>query len=154
MGDKTRNKKFSEFIKRVYPQKVYHSICVVADGNAELSTLLVNAGYKVRMIEPNPRNLVSSVKREAIFFTRNTHVGESLIVAMHPDEATIEVVLAAKLQNKPFAIVPCCIKGDKKIIHNIGTRKQWISFLMEKANRACYKELLNISGPNTIIYCI
>ena len=33
----------------------------------------------------------------------------SILIGMHPDEATEPIVQAALLHNKPFAVLPCCV---------------------------------------------
>lgn len=156
MGDSHRNAVFVKFIQNHWP-KAQRVLCV-ADGNGELSVLLADAGYLVRAIEPHPRHLVrhQRVSREKKLFSDSICVTEDLIVAMHPDEATAEVILAAKRYHIPFAVVPCCVKGRDDIICNVSGRRQWVNKLISLAGgpTQCSTFDLPIDGANTVVYSI
>ena len=72
----------------------------------------------------------------------------SLIIGMHPDEATESIVDVAIQNKKPFAIVPCCVfpKSGQSM-----PLDQWYRHL--KAKSKCVKEtFLNFQGRNKVLY--
>jgi hypothetical protein len=158
MGDNKRNEVFARFIVKHYPK--VRSVLVVADGNGELSAKLGVKGLKVRMIEAKPRNLKKhrNVQVQKGWFCESTKVTEDLVVGMHPDEATIEIVLCARKNGKPFAVVPCCAKvmpGREKYKKgiNVGSRKRWINKLRDIAGASqCQESVLPIQGANTVLW--
>jgi len=150
MGDSKRNIEFTRFIKRNYPK--VKSILVVADGLGELSSLLRREGYHTRTFEPRMRDRrkrARDVKYTRVYFTEKTEIWEDLIVGMHPDEATSEIILAAKKNNKPFAVVPCCIVG--KLSSDIPGFNAWIKRLTHISG-GCNSTLLPIKGKNLVLY--
>lgn len=157
MGDSLRNHKFARFISIRYPMCKYPTIAVIADGNMELSKCLRTYGYNITIFDPKARGKHSiRFKREVhivkSWFTRDTKIKPlpSLIVAMHPDEATVEVILWAKINSVPCAVVPCCIKGDRKYTACIKSYKDWMCVLRALIDGNEYR--LNINGKNRIIY--
>jgi hypothetical protein len=158
VGDTRRNEVFARFIVKHYPK--VRSVLVVADGNGELSTKLGVKGLKVRMIEAKPRHLKKhrNVQVQRGWFSEVTKVTEDLIVGMHPDEATIEIILCAKKNSKPFAVVPCCAKvmpgreKYKKGTH-VGSRKAWVNKLRDIADASqCQESVLPIQGANAVLW--
>jgi len=63
----------------------------------------------------------------------------SLIAAMHPDEATEEIVDTAVQMRKPFAIVPCCVfpklGGRMSYANWVRTRACDVEFLESHASK-------------------
>lgn len=108
MNDPNRHSEFATWIRRRW--KKAKTALVVADGKGELSRKLVNKGFVCRVIEAQPRLSGDNHPRLLYmegWFNRNALVTEDIVVAMHPDEATAEVILAAKASGKPWAVVPC-----------------------------------------------
>ena len=152
MGDSKRNIIFAQFIRRNFPPKKYHSVLVVADGHGILAAQLAK-WYKVRVVENKPRQ---KIKRKAVSYTKgwfekNSIVTEDFIVAMHPDEATGPVVMAARQNNKRFAIVPCCIKGGLET-HGVSGFTAWILRLKSLYHKPVNETLLPFSGKNMVLY--
>ena len=84
------------------------SSAVIADGKAQTARLLAARGVRVRVIEAEPRYAGEShplITYEEGWFDRTTPVTEDIILGMHPDEATAEIILAANENGKPFAVV-------------------------------------------------
>jgi hypothetical protein len=151
MGDSKRNTVFASFIRRNYGR--FQSILVVADGKGELSKELVKQGFLVRVIERKPRfdgNLPKGLQYTKGCFSENTFVKEDVIVGMHPDEATVEIVLAAKKNGKRFAVVPCCFKG--RFSDNIDSSHAWISRLKKLYGHFVNETVLPIGGKNIVLY--
>lgn len=81
----------------------------------------------------------------------------SLLVGMHPDQATEPIVNAALKYNKPFAVVPCCVFPnlfpDRKL--RDGTEvvqyEQFVQYLCEKAE-GVRVDFLPVEGRNQVVY--
>ncbi len=160
MGDSKRNEVFVKFLTNKYPVHKFRNVLCIADGNFELTYLLSRIGYNVESWEPKPRreSYYDKVKHTCKI-TRKTFNHDSkvskipdIIVGMHPDEATVEIILFANKYNISFVIVPCCVKGEVRYICNVGNKyKNWINRLKQIAGN-CEHEFLNISGKNAIVY--
>lgn len=149
MGDANRHIEFARFIDKRFKAK---KILVVADGKGELGRKLANRGYQVHIIEAKPRfkgKLHPSITYSKGWFTEDTPVEADLIVGMHPDEATSSIILAAKKQNIPWAVVPCCVVGPHS--NGIGNYVRWLNKLGQLAEKY-YSFNLKISGCNTTLY--
>ena len=59
----------------------------------------------------------------------------SLIAAMHPDEATEEIVDTAVQMRKPFAIVPCCV------FPKLGGRMSYANWVRTRTTMTHYYDL-------------
>ncbi|OPZ64472.1 MAG: hypothetical protein BWY85_01141 [Firmicutes bacterium ADurb.Bin506] len=152
MGDANRNVEFARFIVRQFPRA--RTVLVVADGKGELSRKLANRGLRVRVIEARPRFSGRAHKHldyRRGTFTRDTPITEDLVVAMHPDEATAEVILAARAQRKPFAVVPCCHKGDPAISGGVSNYEGWLRRLVSLWP-PMQEGALHIQGRNRVLY--
>jgi hypothetical protein len=154
VGDQNRNNEFCKFIKKTYPK--LKSILVVADCKAELSNLLGIAGYTITTVEPKPRKKTMQnlgrgrIKLIKAYFDENFPVTQDLIVGMHPDEATMEIILAAKKNKKPFAVVPCCIVG--KHSSNVKHVNSWLHQLQNYYSKPCLQFDLPIRNRKTVLY--
>lgn len=152
MGDENRAAIFTKFICKQFPKA--ETICCVADGKGHLARKLANKGKRVIVYEPKPRfegplhKLICYYQDE---FSRDTDVQADLIVGMHPDEATAEILLSAQRQGKPWAIVPCCVKG----IEAVGVQRKfnvWLAKLKKLANYQCQEYQLKMNGKNLCLY--
>ena len=151
MGDTRRHKAFVRFVNRTFPW--VRTVLIVADGKAQIARMLAARGVRVRVIEADPRyagELDPLLTYEEGWFDRDTPVSEELIVGMHPDEATAEIILAANKNGIPFAVVPCCVLGRE----TEGVRKNffaWRKKLKELAGGCCEQEL-DMDGKNLVLY--
>lgn len=151
MGDTQRNIQLASFIVKRFPK--VKTILVIADGKGELSRKLANKGFIVRVIEAKPRwegKPHKNVTYQKGWFSAETEIKEDIIIGMHPDEATGEILLAAKQQGKPFAVVPCCAVGRYSENMNQAGYKQWIKKLKEIFK--CQEWDLHISGRSTVLF--
>jgi hypothetical protein len=80
-----------------------------------------------------------------------------LIIGMHPDEVTMDIVLTAKKYKKAFAVVPCCVfpskfpnrlLSDGKFVLEYNDLVKYIHETVEGS----HVEFLKIEGKNKVIY--
>lgn len=153
MGDNNRHVLFAEWIQQNFNKRKIKSCLVVADGKGFLAKEL-SKYFKVRVVEMKPRQAVrrKKLKYEKGIFDGNTAiVNEDLIVAMHPDEATVEVIYAANRNKKPFAIVPCCIMAKGFETHGVRGFRGWVQKLKELAHGAD-EAYLKMGGKNLVLW--
>jgi len=81
----------------------------------------------------------------------------SLVVGMHPDEATDDIVRLALKHNKSFAVVPCCVfpklrprffKSGKRV-HSY---REYCDWLVELNPAEIQRTTLNFEGRNEVVY--
>ena len=83
--------------------------------------------------------------------------GCSLIVAMHPDEATESAIDWAVAHRRPFFIVPCCVFGrlfpNRRLATGakVDTAEDFVLYLMEK-HPDTKLGTLDMDGANQCIY--
>jgi len=159
MGDVGRNRVFARFIETNFPKRRFPSVCCVADGKMELALALAQRGYHVTVVEPRMRKTPAFgngkwqsrlvIRREV--FSGDSDVPESVVIGMHPDEATSEIVLAAKRLSKPFAVVPCCFKGRYSADAR-GDSKRWLAILRGLYGSSTMTTQLNMTGKNLVLF--
>lgn len=139
MGDSRRFEITCGFIVRNYPQA--KSILCVADGKGDLSKLLKKTGRNAQVIDPVYNGL---------YFDRTWKYPCDLIVGLHPDEATGEIVRVGEILKIPYLIVPCCVKGlDAKGVDGFG---EWINKLQSLSGKTLRTTYLPMKGANIILY--
>ncbi|KAJ8559191.1 hypothetical protein ON010_g8257 [Phytophthora cinnamomi] len=81
----------------------------------------------------------------------------SVLVGMHPDEATEAIVDAALTLGKPFAIVPCCVMSrvfpDRRCRDGtpVDTYETFVRYLLEK-HPSVRSAFLPFAGRNQVLY--
>eukprot|EP00957_Ditylum_brightwellii_P100024 7623402-Ditylum_brightwellii.AAC.1 len=82
----------------------------------------------------------------------------SLLVGMHPDQATEFIIDLALAFNKPFAIIPCCVHSKlfphrkcKKSGKLIRSYEDFLNYLQEKDSSIC-RATLDFDGRNVVLY--
>lgn len=81
----------------------------------------------------------------------------SLLVAMHPDQATVHVVDAALQHGLPFAVVPCCTcshlfpRRQLRCGTPVREYEQLLQFIQEKDD-TIQRARLNFEGKNVVLY--
>lgn len=158
MGDRHRHTVFADFVQRNFPDA--RTVLAVADGKGKLAIELAHRGYEVKIVEPKlqkfSRRFLHGQRHRGVTFKRSlfdadeARIEEDLIVGMHPDEATSEIVMAATAAKKPFAVVPCCILG-RHSEHAQGF-DDWIRLLKRLARKHVNQTALKMRGRNTVLY--
>lgn len=148
MGDNKRFQVMHDFILRNYPRA--KSILCVADGAGDLARLLQNSGKNAQVIDP---------VYNGMYFTRTWKHKCDLIVGLHSDEATAEIVMVGERLQIPYCIVPCCVKGIeadrmKKCFRARGRDgfKQWCTHLQKLSRNTLRETILPMQGANLILY--
>lgn len=85
----------------------------------------------------------------------------SIVVGMHPDEATEPIIDFAIAQQKPFAVVPCCVHSkqfpNRKITDAFGkpqavkTYEQFIQYILDK-HAGIQQKKLPFQGRSIVLY--
>jgi hypothetical protein len=152
MGDNKRGPLFAHLIVKQFPKA--ETILVVADGKGQVARSLANKGKSCIVIEQKPRWEGRSHKR--VMYISDTFSAEyrrlnvDLVVGMHPDEATGEIIKYASRYNLSFAVCPCCIKGVDA--QGVKKRKGWLNKLETLAphhNKFWLK--LHMAGSNDVL---
>uniref|UniRef100_A0AAV1T945 C3H1-type domain-containing protein n=1 Tax=Peronospora matthiolae TaxID=2874970 RepID=A0AAV1T945_9STRA len=95
------------------------------------------------------------------FLTKPEHVElinqASLLLGVHPDEATESIIDVAVQFNKPFAVVPCCVFGQKFPDRRLKDGSKVLSFddLIEylvAKHPKIEKTFLPFDGKNLVLY--
>jgi len=145
----------------------------IAGGKGLVSFFLTTVyGIRCKIIDPRgaslPKSRRKELKKKKIqieedrkMFTLETCdeliKGCSLIVGMHPDEATVDIVDVALAKKINFAVVPCCVFHNKFPDRKLKSGKEVveypdiIQFILEK-DSSLKIDFLNIKGRNKVIY--
>jgi hypothetical protein len=90
--------------------------------------------------------------------TSDLIINASAIVALHPDEATGDIVSVAVSRRIPFVIVPCCVfcrlfPDRRKPSNNevVSTYQDMLEYLLEQ-DRSIQKAQLPFGGKNTVLW--
>ncbi|KAF1333732.1 hypothetical protein FI667_g2554, partial [Globisporangium splendens] len=82
----------------------------------------------------------------------------SILVGMHPDEATDAIIDVAILYDKPFALVPCCVFGHKfpdRVMPSTGNKvvsyEDLVAYLAAK-HPDIQQAFLPFDGKNLVLY--
>ncbi|KAF9109000.1 hypothetical protein BGX27_008154 [Mortierella sp. AM989] len=84
----------------------------------------------------------------------------SVLIGMHPDQATEPIVDMALKHRKPFAVVPCCVFANenpqRRLLNGeeVNTTLEFVQYLIEKATGCganVSKEFLPFDGMNIVI---
>ena len=145
----------------------------IAGGKGLISYFLSTSfGIKCKIVDPRgatlpkpkrkelkKRNII--IEEERKMFTLDTCdeliKGCSLIIGMHPDEATVDIVDVALTKKINFAVVPCCVFHNKFPNRKLKNGKEVveypdiIQFILEK-DESLKIDFLNIKVRNKVMY--
>eukprot|EP00549_Striatella_unipunctata_P004743 CAMPEP_0118684904 /NCGR_PEP_ID=MMETSP0800-20121206/6917_1 /TAXON_ID=210618 ORGANISM="Striatella unipunctata, Strain CCMP2910" /NCGR_SAMPLE_ID=MMETSP0800 /ASSEMBLY_ACC=CAM_ASM_000638 /LENGTH=281 /DNA_ID=CAMNT_0006581691 /DNA_START=159 /DNA_END=1004 /DNA_ORIENTATION=+ len=180
LNKKERHKLFAEWLVNMFGIERLSKgtgVLDVAGGNGELSRSLHQLGVPSILIDPNPRcgnetQLPFEIIAKPLVgdgsdlidgddsigsLTRNC----SIVVGMHPDQATEAIVDIALRLGVPFAFLPCCVM-PKLFPHRIQKRhgdpvrsyRTFCQYLLDKAPVGVPFEVdyLPFIGRNTVIF--
>ena len=160
----------------------------IAGGKGDVALALAAAGVPCTVVDPRPclkrdgsptlpegtpgvSQILSPFDHEGFVAAGAPHEGlmasASLLLGMHPDEATEAIVDAALLLRKPFAIVPCCVflralGGHRTLLNTVAgtavasagavvaTYEDYLDFLQAKDPRI-KRTFLNFRGRNVVL---
>lgn len=83
----------------------------------------------------------------------------SLVIGLHPDQATEPIVDFALKNRRPFAVVPCCVfprENPHRRLQASGKKVQsyedFVAYLLEKDPVGIRAMTLDFDGRNTVLY--
>ena len=172
-----RNSEFSDFlVKKFGLENIKKGFVLdIAGGKGLISYFLtIKYGIKCKIVDPRgatlPKSKIKELKKKNIVIEEERKMfkldscdelikGCSLIIGMHPDEATVDIVDVALNKKINFAVVPCCVfhnkfpdrklKNGKDVVEYVDL----IQFILEKDDKL-QTDFLNIKGRNKVIYKI
>jgi len=157
MGDENRGVLFAQFVHRHFP--FAKTVLDVAGGKGNVARKLANKGHTVIVVDAKPRfegNIHKRITYKKGWFTdAYNRLDVDVVVGMHPDEATGEIIRYAVKYRLPFAVVPCCIKG--RDASGVGDYHGWLNKLKSIAVRGGHRVNeynLHMRGKNVVIYGI
>lgn len=170
-----RNSQFANFIVETFGKDtVSKGVILDIAGGKGLTSFYLRTKYNLKTIIVDPRGTTIPKKYLKIMKKENITLEErkemftidncselikscSLIIGMHPDEATELIVDVAIKNHINFAVVPCCVfhtkfpdrklKNGKEVIEY----NDLIEYLLEKED-SIKVSYLNIEGRNKVLY--
>ena len=172
-----RNSEFSDFLVEKFGLENIKKgfVLDIAGGKGLISYFLTTKyGIKCKIVDPRgatlPKPKRKELKKNNIVIEEERKMfkldtcdelikGCSLIIGMHPDEATVDIVDVALNKKINFAVVPCCVFHNKFPDRKLKSGKEvveyqdLIQFILEKDDKL-QTAFLNIKGRNKVIYKI
>lgn len=147
MGDKNRGAVLEKFINYHFHVSIYPNVLIPADGNFVIASRL--SDRQVTVIDPKIRgkkqNFITAKK--SLFFS-SSEIKSDLIIGLHPDGATGEIMDYVVINNIPCVIVPCCHLGK------YSECRDWIDFMVKFFSQAGFSVEtfdLKIEGENRLV---
>ena len=143
---------FAKYVDRHFPTA--HEVLLVADGNLVTARELYNR-YSLTVIDPDIRSKHKTRRYSKIIgkpFFAQMKINCDVIIGMHPDEATGEIIDYAIANKKPCAVVPCCMKG--KYSETCKGKQRWVKHLKNILIQKGFSveiHMLPIHGDNQVI---
>lgn len=150
MGDVRRHDAFAALIAQRWPDRQTR-IADVAAGKGGLRAALYRLGYRnVTCFDRRPKMAKRPYYRYGLFRADTEPESFELVVGMHPDHATDEILEYALTRRIPFAVVPCCTRPSAWPYSGPSDYPAWMSHLRDTvARRAHVHEIrLPIRGAN------
>lgn len=153
MGDKERGQAVLNYLAHNF--RGISSIISVADGNLMLAKEIYDK-YQVTVYDPKIRNanctIRSAIKAIGKPFHADCIAKCDLIIGLHPDEATGEIIDYSIRTKTPCLIVPCCMVGLYS--SDCKNKARWVKFLANKLIQKGFTvsiDKLPIRGSNLAI---
>ena len=134
MGDARRFALFADVIAANFPDRSVETADVAA-GKGYLRAALYERGFRnVTSWDKRPRQAKPrSGYRYGWFDHRSAPRGYRLVVGMHPDEGTDEIIAYAAKHRVPFCVCPCCVKPRASAYWGAKTFAPWVDHLVRFA---------------------
>lgn len=154
MGDRRRFDLFAKFVARQgYPLDT--RIGDIASGKGYLQWALREQGFLAIESWDGRRGIRTRGRhRYQRFDYRNAPRGYALVVGMHPDEATDQIIAYAAKHRVHFIVCPCCVKPSASVMSTQHTYQAWIEHLRLWAERQGFRvstSLLPMQGRNIVL---
>jgi hypothetical protein len=171
----TRHKHFARWLMDTFGMELLNqgTVLDVAGGNGKLSAALLKMGiHSCTIVDPQP--LYPERPQEGLTIITKPLIGDgcdltddgpyaekiqrcSIVVGLHPDQATEAVMDLAMRLGKPFALLPCCVmtrlfpnrKG--RLGEPVRTVHQLCRYLMDKQAQIKV-DYLPFMGRNKVLY--
>ena len=169
-----RNSQFSDFLVKTFGlENIKKGFVLDIAGGKGLISYFLTTKYDI-IVDPRgatlPKPKIKELKKKNIIIEEERKMfkldtcdelikGCSLIIGMHPDEATVDIVDVALNKKINFAVVPCCVFHNKfperklKNGKDVVEYQDLIQFILEKDDKL-QTDFLNIKGRNKVIYKI
>jgi hypothetical protein len=151
MGDTARFRAFADFVADRWPDREMR-IADVAGGKGYLNAELFRRGYR-NVITYDKRKDRWTIRKHYRYelFTANSERGFELVLGMHPDEATDQIIAYAARRRVPFAIVPCCARPSA---YPYDWSRPWRNHLIRLARAEGFeveRSILPITGAAVVL---
>lgn len=140
MGDPRRFDLFANLIQSNFPPTLYPNVADIAGGKGVLAYELRCRGYKSITFDKRRRasNVIRAYAFRHLYFGPTVKEGFSLLVGMHPDEATDVIIVEAAKRSTPFVICPCCVKPSAVQYFGDYNYQNWLKHLEKLAKSKGY----------------
>lgn len=155
MGDTRRFHLFADLISTQWPD-THLRIADVAAGKGKLKGELYRRGYG-RVTAWDRRHKLAKRRPGQVYqlFNHKTAPRDyQLIVGMHPDQATDEIILYAARHRVPFIVCPCCILPSSAEYHGPQIFDRWFRHLIDLARGQHFRTeefKLAMDGRNMVL---
>jgi len=177
---KERANRFADWIVECYGMEYLSTgpIIDVAGGKGELTFCLMQKNLSSIVVDPRTQKLSKALRkycsRENIPQPKRVEKilespvedpelielvdSCSLIIGLHPDQATGSIVQVASERNKPFAVVPCCVFSaefpDRRLSDgsHVHSFEDLIIWLHEQAKAPVEQAELQLLGKNLVLF--
>ncbi len=154
MGDRRRFDLMAELVASQFPQHVQAKVADVAGGKGYLRMALYEHGFRhVTVIDKRHRLSKGRPGQKWGYFKFDCMNRYSLVLGMHPDEATDHIIMYAARNKVPFVVCPCCVKPDAVMYNGTRTFTPWIQHLLRLAQPTHTVEqfTLRMTGKNLVL---
>lgn len=178
---KNRFSAFATFLIDTFPQDSLDLIIDVGGGGGKMGELLCSQGFSTIVVDPACKDLSSKFPQYCFEFLPIWHQKKfddnycfaedgvsansewrsaSLVIGMHPDEATESIIDNAIKSGKPFAVVPCCVFPSlfpdrlKRDGSTVRSYDDFIAYLQHKSDKIQRSQLIDVIGRNVVLYSL
>ena len=152
-----------KLISKRFPPDKYNRVLDIAGGQGYLSLNLMERGYVCKLVDSRKSGYSRKIRkrhrpctdREVRKFSHDLYYTVDIVVGMHPDQATEEILRWATLNRKPFAVCPCCVMPTSFILRDpsMSKWKWWVGYLKSivKNTHSVDEIYLKMKGKNLVL---